>query len=543
MRPLRPRGPLRPRTLVVGWDGATPQLLFPWVASGELPVLAQLMGASLAGPLCSVRPPMTLPAWSSFLTGVGPGVHGIVDFALREPGSGRLRFLDARDRAVDTVPERLDGMGWRVGTALFPTTWPPRPLSGGQISGFDSPVATTVPRSACSPPDLHDLIQGELGHPLSFAAVSELRKGPRWEEEAAAALLQGIEDKERVCLAMLTRGAPLDFFAVLFGESDTAAHHFWHLCDPTSPRHDPRGARRFGDVLLSVYRRLDQALGALLEAQRWDCVVLASDHGFGPASDRVLHLNAWLAQEGFLRWSGRGTLAAVRHGVARSLPAPLLDAALRRLPGSWIAEVEGRARWSSIDPRGTEVFSDELNYAPSMRLNLQGRDPGGQVSACASERAGLLARLERALLDWRDPIGGQRIVRAVHPRERWMPGPCVDRAADLFLELEEVAGCTWNVLPSRPGDPPVAWLPRGAWRGAKGMGMSGSHRQEGVFVLRTPGTDPGIGALAIEDLLPRWARDAGVDLPPPRPPAEARSAGPEDPAGLADRLRSLGYMQ
>lgn len=539
----------RPSTLVVGWDGATPQLLFPWVEAGDLPVLGRLLEGARSGSLRSVQPPMTLPAWSSFLTGVGPGVHGIVDFAVREPQSGKLRFLDARDRAVDTVPERLDRAGWRVGTLLFPTTWPPTPLSGGQISGFDSPVATTVPRSACAPPELHDLIDGTLGHPLSFAAVAELRKGPRWEAEASAALLRGIEDKERLCLAMLRRGAPYDFFAVLFGESDTAAHHFWHLCDPSSPRHDPVGARRFGDVLRAVYRRLDQALGALLAAQAWDCVVLASDHGFGPASDRVLHLNAWLAEQGFLGWGGGGWLGPARHAVAWALPASLLDSVVRRLPRGVVQEVEGRARWGSIDPRRTEVFSDELNYAPSLRLNLQGRDPQGQAPASPASRASLLGRLERALLDWRDPISGQPIVRAVQPREAWMPGPCVERAPDLFLELEEVEGCTWNVLPSRPGDPPVAWLPRARWRGSKGMGMSGSHRLDGVYVLQTPGGADGRADLGIADLLPLWAADAGVALPPPRGGGEAGSgrsdpgtfAAQEGPGQLAERLRRLGY--
>ncbi len=546
MRPIN-----RPSTLVVGWDGATPQLLFPWIDAGELPVLAGLIHGALRGPLESVRPPMTLPAWSSFLTGVGPGEHGIVDFAVRQPRTGRLRFLDVRDRAVETVPERLDRAGWTVGTVLFPTTWPPAPLSGGQISGFDSPVATTVPRSACAPPELHGLIEDTLGGPLSFAAVAELRKGPRWEAEASAALLRGIEHKERVCLAMLEAGPPHDFFAVLFGESDTAAHHFWHLCDPASPRYDPVLAARHGDVLLAVYRRLDQALGALLAQRDWRCVVLASDHGFGPASDRVLHLNAWLAEHGFLTWGGGGGFARLRHGVARLLPAAALDRIVRGVPRAAIEGLEARARWGAIDPRRTDVFSDELNYAPSLRLNLQGRDPCGRVPASGPSHAALLGRLERMLLDWRDPFSGQRLVRAVHAREDWMPGPCVERAPDLFLELEDVEGATPNVLPSRPGDAAVAWLPRRRWRGAKGMGMSGSHRPDGVFVLRTPGTASGCARLGIAELLPRWAEDAGVHVPEASAVGQGIAASPDptrsnapsaDPDRLTERLRRLGYL-
>jgi len=42
-----------------------------------------------------------------------------------------------------------------------------------------------------------------VGHPLSFAAVSELSKGEGWEEEAAAALLRGIEEKEKFALTLI----------------------------------------------------------------------------------------------------------------------------------------------------------------------------------------------------------------------------------------------------------------------------------------------------------------------------------------------------
>ena len=41
----------------------------PMVAGGELPHLARWMGTSRAAPLPSVVPPVTFPAWSSFMTG------------------------------------------------------------------------------------------------------------------------------------------------------------------------------------------------------------------------------------------------------------------------------------------------------------------------------------------------------------------------------------------------------------------------------------------------------------------------------------------
>ncbi len=524
------------RTLAIGLDGATPELLFGGIECGELPHLGALLEGAAHGPLRSTMPPMTLPAWSSFLTGRTPGVHGIFDFCRREPGTGRLRFVDARDRAVPTLPRILSDRGLRVGTFLFPTTWPPEPLSGGQISGFDSPVATRVPPSACAPAELHGRIRGWLGgRDLHYADFSELRKDARWEGRAIASLLQGIADKERIACKLLTSGAPYDFFGILFGESDTVSHHFWHLADPRSPRHDPAAAVRFGDAIGAVYRRLDAAVGTILATDPgFEAVIVASDHGFGGASDRVLHLNAFLAEAGFLHWRGPSRVGPLRATAARLLPRRLLERGLRLAPRPLLERIDGQARWGAIDLDRTEAFSDELDYAPSVRLNAE---PVG--------RGFLLERLERALLDWRDPVDGGRVVRAVHRNADLNPGPCSDRGPELWLELNTPGGYSYCVLPSGPGDAPHARLPRARWRGAKGAGMSGSHRRDGIYVLRAPGVAAGRRSMDIADVLPTWLRGAGWSLDEVAggvTPSANDEAPPEDPQALADRLRSLGYL-
>ena len=101
------------RTLVIGFDGASPQLLFPWARSGKLPVLAELLRTSQFGRLRSTLPPMTLPAWSSFLTGTGPGEHGIFDFCWPDVRRRRLHLVNARHRHVPTIPKLLSDRGYR----------------------------------------------------------------------------------------------------------------------------------------------------------------------------------------------------------------------------------------------------------------------------------------------------------------------------------------------------------------------------------------------------------------------------------------------
>ncbi len=59
-------------------------------------LVAALLERCLYGRLRSTLPPMTLPAWSSFLTGRPPGEHGIFDFTWPEVAERRLHLVDAR---------------------------------------------------------------------------------------------------------------------------------------------------------------------------------------------------------------------------------------------------------------------------------------------------------------------------------------------------------------------------------------------------------------------------------------------------------------
>ena len=70
------------RVFVIGLDGATFDLLDPWIEDGRLPNLKKLMEKSAYGRLESTIPPISPPAWTSFMTGVNPGKHGIYDLSL-----------------------------------------------------------------------------------------------------------------------------------------------------------------------------------------------------------------------------------------------------------------------------------------------------------------------------------------------------------------------------------------------------------------------------------------------------------------------------
>ncbi|MEO1271562.1 MAG: alkaline phosphatase family protein, partial [Myxococcota bacterium] len=292
------------RLLLIGLDGLEPSLVQRWIASGDLPHLARLRNTGRWGPLRSTLPCATFPAWTSILTGVNPGQHGVFDFARLISGSYDVEFAGAAIRRRPSLPMLASNSGLRVACVGFPATYPPEPVNGLMIGGFDSPVAVSIDHSFVHPPELAHTLEARFGRYV-FADFAETRSWmPGWHRRAARKLLRGLTRRADIAHHLLARER-WDLFMVHFGESDTAAHHFWAFHDPRSPRYPGHAATDdLQMVLQQVYMALDAAVGRLC-AQVGDQahVMVVSDHGFGGAGDKVLYLNRWLAQHGWLSFS------------------------------------------------------------------------------------------------------------------------------------------------------------------------------------------------------------------------------------------------
>ena len=73
------------RVLVLGFDGIDPGLLDRFMAAGALPNFQRLATTGSYIHLDTTIPPQSPVAWSTFITGLDPGGHGIYDFVHRDP--------------------------------------------------------------------------------------------------------------------------------------------------------------------------------------------------------------------------------------------------------------------------------------------------------------------------------------------------------------------------------------------------------------------------------------------------------------------------
>jgi len=555
---------LRP-VLVLALDGATFDVIRPLVAEGALPNLAAWMDSGQSAALPSTTPPVTFPAWSSFMTGLEPADHGIFDFTQKLPGRYRLRFVNATDRRAPSIWKRVCDAGGRVLVLGMPATHAPEALDGLLVCGFDAPVSSGTDERSASDPALYRAIAAKAG-PWMRPELNESSRADDFHERAVSTLLARIDRKRDFALEAIDRlkaqsaGAMPALTMIVFSESDTAGHHYFRDHDPESPRHDPRASPARRAALADVYRRLDQACGVLREAAGSDtlCVVL-SDHGMGTASDKVVHLNRFLAEHGFLvRREGLGRFVdrsakGLRNLALRLLPAALAQQLFRRARTA-AAELESRARFGGLDWSRTLAFSEEANTHPGIWINLAGREAQGCVAP--EEYEHVRNRVIQALGEWRLPTGAPVVARALR-REDVHRGPYAERAPDIVIELALDGRHGLSLVPTPwskggrqgAGIPSVRALEATDHAGGRGRGMNGTHRNEGIWIAS------GTGARALPPPPARLSRvapwlaavmglawdasgeeDAGSDANPV-------AYDDDEEQMVAERLRALGYLE
>ena len=253
---------------------------------------------------------------------------------------------------------------------------------------------------------------------------------------------------------------------------------------------DAAGASEFGDAILRVYEALDGAIGTLTGAVPAATVLVVSDHGFGGTGNKAVYLNRWLAQLGLQRRhqrAGSQLSARLKCAALQCVPTHLQAQLFRLQHGRWANWLESRSRFAGIDWTGTRAFSEELNYFPSVWLNLKGREPQGVVERADYRR--VRDDICMAAEGLRDPEHGRPVVRRAWRREELYDGRWTEYAPDIILEFNYDVGYSYRCLSSASAQTPEAVRVLGASEstGGKLAGMSGSHRPEGVFLRQRLG--------------------------------------------------------
>lgn len=449
-----------PRLAVIGLDSAPPELVFDRFAS-DLPVLTGLRRRSVWGPLQSVVPPITVPAWSCMMSGRTPGELGIYGFRNRT-GRGYDQLGIATSAAV-RLPRIWDLVGEAGGESVLlgvPGTYPPPPIRGSVVGDFLAPSTSS---DYTYPSDLRDEVREMVGEYV--LDVEDFRSDDK--NRIAQQLFDMTEQRFKLARA-LTTTRPWTFFAMVDMGPDRLHHGFWKYCDPCHPRHEPGGPHL--NLFRDYYRALDRHVAELLETFDDDTYVLVvSDHG-AKAMQGGFCLNEWLVERGLL---------VLAEPVAGRTPI-------------------GAAK---IDWRKTTAWGDG-GYYGRVFLNVAGREPEGTIPPAKYDqvRDSIAASLE-GLTDHRGRSMGNRALRPemVYPEVVGFPPDLIVYFGD--LEWRAVGtlglGCGLHTFENDTGPDDA------------------NHSETGIAMLSGPGVTPGhCAGMSLLDIAPTIQSLIGLTPPP-----------------------------
>jgi predicted AlkP superfamily phosphohydrolase/phosphomutase len=481
------------KVLVIGLDGASPELLKTW--SRELPNLTKMASEGVSGTLRSTAPPNSAAAWTSFATGMNPGKTGVFGFYQRKERSYQLGTVSFASIKQETMWSIASRHGLKVCIVNVPMTFPVAKVNGCLVAGMPCPS-----RVATYPSELAERLS-KLKYKAEVTAQELL--GPTELRDQLLALA----DSREAAVDLIMNEFEWDLFVVVFAETDRVAHEQWKYLDPRHPKYAVEEGEKYGGHILEVYRRVDSVVGRLVKRNQGGATFVVSDHGHGPL-EYNFNINDWLASQGLMKLEGTSLLGRVflRLDLTESgVPAKVLkrlgvrDFVRDHIPDS-LVRVIPHDRYPLInnvrvDWENTRAYA--YGDQSVIFVNLAGREPQGSVKS--EQQRPVIDDLKQKLS--RLTHDGKPLNVEIHEAKDVYSGQHVKEMPDLFIMVE---GGKYHVCTSVYHE--NVFTLNDKW--------SGDHQMDGIFLARGEGIkrDSNFSG-GIVDLMPTVLHLLGLSIP------------------------------
>lgn len=497
------------RVFVLGWDGATWDILRPLMAEGRLPVLQGLISRGVSGTLNSVFPPLSPVAWTSVMTGKNSGKHGIFEFVehLHNPLSGRINTSKAIQSEL--VWETAGRFGKKTVAGAVPMSYPPRPMNGFFVGDFLSPA--NAPDFSSDPAAFEAMKQKLGGKYRAWATVTH----DGGHEADALADLTSFLSEHLEAVEYLATNHEWDLFMYDLMATDRIQHELWHAWQPDHMKAKGRDLSKIREGFIAFWEMLDSGVGRILEKLGPETnVILMSDHGFGPI-EWYVNFNVWLLDEGFIQLQD-SLYVRQKHWFYRRGVTPewiynimarmgLADQRVSRFQGKQDNFWDRLATSAFLSGKHID-WSKTVAYAQGnfgqIFLNLKGRQPHGCVDP--ADAPALLERIKERLFSIKHPETGEPLVEKVYGRDELYSGPYHKMGPDLTVVLKD-----WNYRTIGLHEFTTHKTISPAF------GPTGDHRMEGMIVGVGPAFEQGAvpQSACLLDIAPTVLHLLGVPVP------------------------------
>ena len=267
------------KIIVIGLDGASFELIEPWIEEGALPNIKRVREEGVYGDMRSCLPPVTAPNWKCYSTGKNPGELGIFWWENIDVKNKRVYYPQDRTKNNQELWDIIGKKG-KVGVVNMPTTYPPKKVNGFLISG-----PPDSPEDKFFYPDT-DIMQKTLegfGYKIRPEKEELLKSAYKKDQrEIVDEIKEIIRTKFNLAHKILREEKPIFLHLTIFYIN--VLHHFFWDAEYTK----------------EAWKLIDEKIGEFLnDFEDEYTFFFMSDHGSNKITT-VFNINTWLEKNGYL---------------------------------------------------------------------------------------------------------------------------------------------------------------------------------------------------------------------------------------------------
>ena len=512
------------KTLVVGLDGASWELLDPWIEAGELPNLAALRDTGTWAGTRSCLPPVTFPNWKCYSSGKDPGGFGVFWFENVDLAAGEINVMNGGDYDTAELWDYLNDEGQSAGVVNMPTMYPPRDIGELVVAGGPDAVEgeyRSISSGYTSPPEL----AAELEERFDYRVHPDPLLSSNDEHGAEVEAILDLLEKRFEVATHLMDERDLDFVHVTLFYLNVLHHFFWD-----------------DEPSLRAWKTVDEWVGRLDDREDLN-LVLMSDHGCD-ATQTEFYINEWLAENGYQVRDTSVDALLTRVGLDRenllavAKRAGLVDTLARVVPESiqqLVPQRDGVKRDRKLEAIDLEQTKVVASGQGPVYIN-----PRFDVE---SVRESLMADL-REVKDEHGPL-----FTDVYRGEDVYNGPYVDAGPEVVVDQRPGVHVNDGIGGGTVQSDPDRWAAENTPYGifaASGPDFEPQGELDRISILDIAPTVLAAHGCAVPtdmrgEVLPVFTEDPAVGERAPLSIDDALGSDDED--AVEDRLKQLGYME
>jgi predicted AlkP superfamily phosphohydrolase/phosphomutase len=389
------------KAIVFGLDGASFNLLNPWIDDGKLPNIKKIVESGVYSDLESCLPPVTAPNWKCYSTGRNPGELGIFWWENIDLKNKKVYFPRQRLHEHKEIWDYLGEHDYTVGVLNTPLMHPPKKVKGFLVSG--GPDASE--NGYTYPKKIETRLKEDLNYRVNTRLVNHFKTD---EAKAVDEIYQLIQSRFDAAHTLVEEYQP-DFLHITIFYINTLQHYFWN-----------------NKYVEKGWRIIDRNIGEFIDD--YTNIILMSDHGTNRI-EQVFYINSWLEKEGYLKMKGiQRTRLLKKLGITKenmwriSQNLGILELIKRVVPKSLTSSL----------PTGQGTIEKEGKTHAVDWENLVAIASGQGPIYLKDENR--VEELKERLENLVNPTTGKKIASKVYRKEEVYSGSFMEKAPRLILD-------------------------------------------------------------------------------------------------------------